>query len=108
MPVSGYARIGEDFRVDRVLQAACIRVSETGYSLTPGVEPPQPEQEKAPRRYSPGGTIIQNSGTETFEEKAAGEKTAKALRLDRPFIFMVWEENTDTIVLAGQFTGKAK
>ena len=40
VPVSGYARIGADFKIDTILQAAYVKVSETGYSLTPGVVPP--------------------------------------------------------------------
>ena len=95
VPVSGYARIGADFKIDAILQAAYVKVSETGYSLTPGVVPP-PKQEASTR---PGWR-----GRREREE--APPPATESFRLDRPFVFLVWDESTDTIILAGQFNGR--
>ncbi len=95
VPVSGYARIGADFKIDAILQAAYVKVSETGYSLTPGVVPP-PKQE-APTRPGWRGRR---------EREEAPPPATESFRLDRPFVFLVWDESTDTIILAGQFNGR--
>ena len=95
VPVSGYARIGADFKIDAILQAAYVKVSETGYSLTPGVVPP-PKQEEPMR---PGWR-----GRREREE--APPPATESFLLNRPFVFLVWDETTDTIILAGQFNGR--
>ena len=95
VPVSGYVRIGADFKIDTILQAAYIKVSETGYSLTPGVQPPEPKEEG-----SRAGLRNRRSRDDDTPPPAK-----ESFRLDRPFLFMVWDETTDTIILSGQFTG---
>ena len=95
VPVSGYARIGADFKIDAILQAAYVKVSETGYSLTPGVVPP-PKQE-APMRPGWRGRR---------EREEAPPPATESFLLNRPFMFLVWDESTDTIILAGQFNGR--
>ena len=95
VPVSGYARIGADFKIDAILQAAYVKVSETGYSLTPGVVPP-PKQE-APARAGLRGRR---------EREETPPPATESFLLNRPFLFFVWDESTDTIILAGQFNGR--
>ena len=103
VPVSGYPRIGEDFRIDQIIQAAYIAIAETGYSLTPGARPPE-KQKKEVRRS------IWRRADETRESSDSDAQPAVAatesFSLNRPFIFFVWDENTDTILLIGQFTGR--
>ena len=95
VPASGYARIGADFKIDSILQAACIKIAETGYSLTPGVLPPEPKEEG-------GRAGLRNR---RIREDDTPPPAKESFRLDRPFLFLVWDESTDTIILAGQFTG---
>jgi len=97
VPVSGYARIGEDFKIDSIIQASYIKIVETGYSLTPGAKPPEDTQETVTR----SGRRVRVT---TEEEETPPAK--ESLALNRPFLFMVWDETTDTIILAGQFVGK--
>ena len=97
IPTNGYSRLGETLKLDRVIQSAYIKVDERGYSLTPGQKPP-PKPKKAERGWR----------HDDFEEEesAATPKAAKeSFLLNRPFVYMVWDANTDTIILAGQFTG---
>ncbi len=96
VPASGYARIGADFKIDSILQAAFIKISETGYSLTPGVQPPEPKEEV-------GRAGLRNR---RIREDDTPPPAKESFRLDRPFLFLVWDEATDTIILSGQFTGK--
>ena len=96
VPVSGYARIGADFKIDNILQAAYVKVSETGYSLTPGVRPPEPKEEG-------GRAGLRNR---RIREDDTPPPATESFLLNRPFVFLVWDESTDTIILAGQFNGE--
>ena len=102
VPVSGYSRIGEDFRVDQIIQAAYVKVSETGYSLTPGVRPEEKKKKEA-RRSIWRRADEENDGSGEPERLSPA---TESFTLNRPFIFFVWDENTDTILLVGQFTGR--
>ena len=93
VPQSGYARIGPDFKINEVVQVDYIKIVETGYSLTPGVLPPS---DKKAKRH-----VWQD---EEEDEPQALPKID--VKLDRPFLFFVWDENSDTLILSGQFTGR--
>ena len=93
VPASGYPRIGEDFKINEVIQAAYIKIAETGYSLTPGATPP-PKQEK------------RRSWREREEDEERRAMPRESFILNRPFLYFVWDEKSDTLLLAGQFMGR--
>ena len=95
VPVSGYQRIGEDFKINEVVQAAYIKIVETGYSLTPGVTPPPPPKKE--KRLS---------WREREEDEARRAMPRESFILNRPFLYFVWDERSDTLLLAGQFMGR--
>jgi len=99
IPRRGYARIGTDFKVSDVMQSAWIRVTEKGYSLTPGVFPP--EKKRAARKNRP-------LYAEDDDEEVAPAKPVGAFACNRPFVWFVWDSRSDTILLAGRFTGHAR
>ena len=95
-PTGGYAHLGEKWKIGGVFQSACIKVAETGYSLTPGAKPPKLKKKDTSWRHVRDGE----------EDEADLPPVAKEeLVFNRPFVFLVWDSNTDTIILAGQFTG---
>lgn len=94
VPMEGYPRIGPDFKINEVRQAAYLKIVETGYSLTPGATPPPVQKKKRGRDYD----------EEEDDRPRAAPK--ESFSLDRPFIYLVWDENSDTLLIAGQFMGK--
>ncbi|MBR4651959.1 MAG: hypothetical protein IKO72_01230 [Kiritimatiellae bacterium] len=96
VPKKGYPRLGESATIDEVLQYAYVKVSETGYSLTPGARPPEPDKKDTRSRRA-----------RYYDDEDSKPAPAKeSFSMDHPFVFMVWDANTDTIVIAGQFTGR--
>ena len=100
VPMTGYPKFGERLQVGEMTQAAYIKVTETGYSLMPGAKPPaqQTEEKKDSRDWQQKTRMDYGVTSSRF--------TTESFNLDRPFVFMVWDVNTDTIILAGQFTGE--
>lgn len=93
VPVEGYPRIGPDFKINEVRQATYIKIVETGYSLTPGATPPPPPKKRRGRNY------------DEDEDDRPKSAPRESFVLDRPFIYFVWDENSDTLLIAGQFMG---
>ena len=100
IPTTGYSRLGETLRLDRVIQAAYIKIDERGYSLTPGRKPP-PKQKKFDRGW-------RHDDPEENEADSRPKAVNESFLLNRPFVYMVWDANTDTIILAGQFAGTSR
>ena len=100
VPMTGYPKFGERLQLGEMTQAAYIKITETGYSLMPGAKPParQTEEKKDSRDWQQKTRMDYGATSSRF--------TSESFNLDRPFVFMVWDVNTDTIILAGQFTGE--
>ena len=96
VPMSGYPRIGANFKINDVRQAAYIKINETGYSLTPGATPPPEPPENRRKRASKFND----------DENMAPSAPKASFTLDRPFLYFVWDENSDTLLMAGQFMGR--
>jgi len=100
VPRTGFDRMGEGvFTVDDVRQAAYISISGKGYSLTPGMEPEPP----APSARKGRGELAKAEGDD--DESANDTSAGAPFVCNRPFVFFVWDGLTDTLVLAGQYTG---
>ena len=100
IPSTGYPKLGERLKLGEMTQAAYIKVTETGTSFMPGDRPPTPQaEEKKDSRDWQRQTRMDYDATTSYSK-------IENVRLDRPFVFLVWDINTDTIILAGQFTGK--
>lgn len=103
VPQMGFDRMGEGtFAVNDVRQSAYISISGKGYSLTPGMEPEIPETSR--RR----GRAELAKAADKDEDAALGGKPGVPFVCDRPFLFFVWDMTTDTLILAGQFTGEGQ
>ena len=100
IPTAGYSKLGERLKLGHMVQAAFIKVTETGYTLMPGYRPttPQAEEKKDSRDWQ--------QQTRRADDTPTSLSASESIRLDRPFVFLVWDVNTDTIILSGQFTGK--
>ena len=96
VPESGYPHIGATLKVSASWQVAYLKIDETGFS-SGGRTPP-----------SDGGRT-QGAERRQREDEAddAPVHAVESFVLNRPFIYLVWDENTDTVILAGQFTGKS-
>ena len=100
VPRSGFGRIGNgSFVIDDVRQTVYFKVSEAGYSLTPGLLPDQPQKSLS------GSRSELSSTSEDLDESSTRPKLGTPVICDRPFLFFVWDMKTDTFVIAGQFTG---
>jgi len=101
VPKGGFDRMGpEPFSIDEVHQAVYFRISGRGYSLTPGMEP-DPVQPLRGSRRGELGQLSPGAGDEEL-----GRKTGAPFVCNRPFLFFVWDGTSDTIVIAGQFSGR--
>jgi len=100
VPRTGFDRMGEGvFTVDDVRQAAYISISGKGYSLTPGMEPEPP----TPSARKGRGELARAEDDD--DDSAMGGAAGAPFVCNRPFVFFVWDVLTDTLVLAGQYTG---
>lgn len=103
VPQRGFDRMGEGvFNVNDVRQSAYISVSGKGYSLTPGMEPEVPEK---PSRK---GRSELAKAADKEEDADLDGKPGIPFVCNRPFLFFVWDMTTDTLILAGQFTGEGQ
>ena len=103
VPQMGFDRMGEgEFIVNDVRQSAYISISGMGYSLTPGMEPEAPETSRRRGR----GDLAKAADRE--DDAALDGKPGVPFVCDRPFLFFVWDMTTDTLILAGQFTGEVQ
>ena len=103
VPQTGFDRMGEgNFTVNEARQSAYISISGKGYSLTPGMEPEILE----PSRRKGRSELAKVADRD--EDADLDGKPGIPFICDRPFLFFVWDMTTDTLILAGQFTGEGQ
>lgn len=100
VPRKGFTRMGQGpFSIDDARQFTYFKVTEAGYSLTPGFTPEEPQRGASGRRSE------LSSASDEQEKGRSKPKLGTPVICDRPFLFFVWDSKTDSFLIAGQFTG---